>query len=64
MTGPYDSVIGNDLEGVMRRFLTGLPTRLEVAKGDVRLCGVVLDLDPETARARHIERLVLPANQS
>jgi metallophosphoesterase (TIGR00282 family) len=45
MTGPYDSVIGNDL-------------------GDVRLCGVVLDLDPETARARHIERLVLPANQS
>ena len=57
MTGPYDSVIGNDAEGVLRRFLTGLPTRLEVAQNDVRLCGVLLDLDPATGRARGIQRL-------
>ncbi|MGH9862326.1 MAG: TIGR00282 family metallophosphoesterase [Candidatus Acidiferrales bacterium] len=57
MTGPYDSVIGNDAEGVLRRFLTGLPTRLEVAKNDVRLCGVLLHLDPATGRARGIQRL-------
>jgi hypothetical protein len=56
MTGPYDSVIGNEVEGVMRRFLTGLPTRLEVAEGDVRLCGVVLDLDESSGRARSIQR--------
>ncbi len=57
MTGPYDSVIGNDAEGVLRRFLTGLPTRLEVAQNEVRLCGVLLDLDPATGRARGIQRL-------
>ena len=57
MTGPYDSVIGNSLEGVMRRFLTSLPTRLEVAEGDVRLCGAVLDLDDSSGRARSIARL-------
>jgi hypothetical protein len=57
MTGPYESVIGNAVEDVLRRFLTGLPTRLEVADGDARLCGVALDLDETTGRARHIERI-------
>jgi hypothetical protein len=57
MTGPYDSVIGNDVEGVMRRFLTGLPTRLEVAQGDVRLCGAVVDIDESSGRARAIQRI-------
>ena len=57
MTGPYDSVIGNDIEGVLRRFLTGLPTRLEVGDGDARLCGVLLDIDAATGRARCIERI-------
>jgi hypothetical protein len=57
MTGPYDSVIGNDIEGVLRRFLTGLPARLDVGAGDARLCGVVLDIDTATGRARRIERL-------
>ncbi|MGH9804022.1 MAG: YmdB family metallophosphoesterase, partial [Candidatus Acidiferrales bacterium] len=59
MTGPYDSVIGNDIEGVLRRFLTGLPTRLEVGDGDARLCGVLLDIDAATGRARRIERIEL-----
>lgn len=59
MTGPYDSVIGNDIEGVLRRFLTGLPTRLEVADGDARLCGALLDIDNATGRARTIQRFAL-----
>lgn len=57
MTGPYESVIGNEKEDVLRRFLTGLPARLDVATGDVRLCGVLLDLDQTTGRARRISRL-------
>lgn len=60
MTGPHESVIGNAVEDVLQRFLTGLPKRLEVAKGEVRLSGVVLDLDEETGRARAIARLVEP----
>ncbi|MFQ5777226.1 MAG: TIGR00282 family metallophosphoesterase [Terriglobia bacterium] len=63
MTGPYDSIIGNEVEDVLRRFLTGLPGRLEVAEKDVRLCGVLLDLDPDTGHARAIERLALNENR-
>ena len=61
MTGPYDSIIGNTVEDVLRRFLTGLPGRLGVGDGDVRLCGVLLDVDPDSGRARRIERLSVSA---
>ncbi|MEE9233983.1 MAG: TIGR00282 family metallophosphoesterase [Candidatus Acidoferrales bacterium] len=63
MTGPHESVIGNVKEDVLRRFLTGLPAHLDVAKGDVQLCGVVLDIDEATGRARRIERLALTENR-
>ncbi|GIX06434.1 MAG: metallophosphoesterase [Candidatus Poribacteria bacterium] len=59
MTGPHDSVIGVDKEGVLRRFLTQMPAKLDVASGDVRLCAVAVQADPETGRALSIERLCL-----
>ena len=57
MSGPYDSVIGQNKKVIVERFLTALPKRFSVAKGDVRLCGVVADIDEKTGRARHIERI-------
>lgn len=57
MTGPYDSVIGTKKELVLERFLTMRPVAFNVAKGDVRLCGVVVEIDPESGRASAIERL-------
>lgn len=59
MTGPFDSVIGVEKETVIDRFLTCRPNKFEVAKGDVRLQGVVVDIDPETGSARTVERLSL-----
>jgi len=59
MTGPYDSVIGVEKEPIISRFLSGLPTRFETAKGDPRLAAVVIDADPQTGRARGIERMLL-----
>ena len=59
MTGPYDSVIGVEKESIIQRFLTGMPTRFETAKGDPRLAAVVIDADPQSGRARSIERLLL-----
>ena len=64
MTGPYDSIIGNVKEDVLQRFLTGLPNRLEVASGNVRLCGAVLDIDENTGRARRIMRLAVDENRN
>ncbi len=59
MTGPYDSVIGVEKEPIIQRFLTAMPTRFETAKGDPRLAAVVVDADPETGRARAIDRMLL-----
>jgi len=59
MTGPYDSVIGVEKEKIVQRFLTGMPTRFDTAKGDPRLAAVLLDVDQETGLARSIERMLL-----
>jgi hypothetical protein len=59
MTGPYDSVIGVEKDAVLRRFLTGMPTRFETAKGDPRFAAALVDADPETGLARSIERMLL-----
>jgi len=59
MTGPYDGVIGVQKELVIGRFLNGMPVRFEPATGDVRLCGVVIDCDESSGKARSIERLML-----
>jgi metallophosphoesterase (TIGR00282 family) len=58
MTGPYDSVIGMDKQAVIHKFLSGLPVRFEVAKGDVRFCAVLIHADPETGKAVSIERVL------
>jgi metallophosphoesterase (TIGR00282 family) len=57
MTGPYDSVIGRKIEDVLERFLTSIPTRFEVAKENIQLHGVVLDIDENTGKARSIVRI-------
>jgi len=58
MTGPRDSILGVRPEPVVRRFLTGMPTRFELAKGPVTLNAVVADIDAETGRARSVRRVI------
>lgn len=57
MTGPIDSVIGDEVEAVIRRFLTRLPHRLGVGKGSVIFNGIVVDVDDRTGRANSILRV-------
>ena len=57
MCGPLHSVIGMEPEIVIRRFLTGMPAKFEVAKGAPVICGVLLDLDRTSGRALAIQRL-------
>ena len=56
MCGPDDSILGRAIESVVWRFHSNLPTRFPVAKGPVRLCGVLADLDPASGRCLAIER--------
>ncbi len=57
MCGPRDSVIGVRREQVIQRFLTRMPVRFEVAGGPVLVQGALIDVDPETGRARTIRRV-------
>jgi len=57
MTGPHSSVIGMDRKAILKRFLDSLPTRFEVASGDVQMHTVLVDVDEVTGRARAIERI-------
>jgi 2',3'-cyclic-nucleotide 2'-phosphodiesterase len=64
MTGPHESVIGMDRHAMVKRFLDALPARFEVAVGDVRLNGVLIDVQESTGRARSIERISVAALSS
>ena len=57
MTGPYVSSIGRDLKPVTKKFITGLPSRFDVAEGPCVLEGAVIDFDPVSKRANSIETL-------
>lgn len=57
MTGPYDSIIGRRVDRVLATTLTGMPTEFEVAMGDVRLCGTIVDVDSASGRATSVRRL-------
>ena len=57
MTGPVDSIIGDDIEAVTSRFLTMIPYRLPVGKGRVALNAVLVEVDEASGRALSIERV-------
>jgi calcineurin-like phosphoesterase len=56
-TGPHDSVLGRTVEPVLKRFLTGLPQRFEVAQDRILMQGALVDIDPSSGLARSITRV-------
>jgi metallophosphoesterase (TIGR00282 family) len=56
-TGPHESVIGREIEPIIRRFMTNMPQKFEVAKGRVVLQGAVIDIDEQTGCAKGIQRV-------
>jgi metallophosphoesterase (TIGR00282 family) len=57
-TGPQESVLGREIEPVIRRFLTGMPQRFPVASKRLQLQGVLVEVDNQTGKALSIQRLV------
>jgi metallophosphoesterase (TIGR00282 family) len=57
MTGAHDSVIGINKEDALTRFLLQIPRRFTPAKGDVRFCGALVDVDVDTGKAKSIKRI-------
>ena len=58
MTGPVESVIGDEIDAVLRRVLTMMPVRLSPAKGRVQFTGMLVDIDEESGKATSIERII------
>ncbi|WP_047152559.1 TIGR00282 family metallophosphoesterase [Aneurinibacillus tyrosinisolvens] len=59
MVGPRDSILGMEREAVIKKFLTGLPVRFEVAVVKPQLNGVMIDIEKGTGRALSIQRIVI-----
>jgi hypothetical protein len=59
-TGPHESVLGREIEPVLKRFLTGMPQRFEVAKDRVLLHGALIEIDDATGKALKIQRVSEP----
>ncbi len=57
MTGPKDSVLGRDVNSVLHKFLTGMPSKFEIATGKVAFEGVLITVDEKTRRATEIRRV-------
>lgn len=59
MTGSQSGCIGMETEDVLARFTSPIHRRAEHCVGDVLICAVLIDIDPDTGRAREISRLSL-----
>ena len=59
-TGPHESIIGREIEPVIKRFITLQPQRLAVATGRVILQGAIVEINSHTGRAENIHRISEP----
>ncbi|MCU0784862.1 MAG: TIGR00282 family metallophosphoesterase [Verrucomicrobia bacterium] len=56
-TGPHDGCLGREIEPVIKRFVTNMPQKFDVAKNRVLLHGAVMEIDQASGRAVKIQRL-------
>jgi metallophosphoesterase (TIGR00282 family) len=59
MVGPKESIIGNEIDAVLRRFVTGLPARLPVpdGPGPIQFNAVLVEIDSDSGKAKSIDRV-------
>jgi calcineurin-like phosphoesterase len=59
MTGPYESVLGRRIDRVLTHAIDFVPAAFEVASGDPRLAGAIVEVEPETGHAKSIRRVMI-----
>ena len=57
MTGPHASIIGRRIDRVLMTTLTFRPTEFDVATDDLRICGAVVEVSPQTGLSTAIRRI-------
>ena len=58
MCGPYESILGRRIDRVLHTTVTFVPTPFDVAEGDLRLAGAIVEVDAATGRASAIRRVM------
>jgi 2',3'-cyclic-nucleotide 2'-phosphodiesterase len=56
-TGPHESVLGREIEPIIKRFLTAMPQRFEVARNKILLQGALIEVDEASGKAVNIQRV-------
>jgi calcineurin-like phosphoesterase len=57
MCGPVESILGREIEPIVQRFVTSMPVNFPVARGEVKLHGILVDIDESNGRALAITRV-------
>ncbi|MFW5870704.1 MAG: TIGR00282 family metallophosphoesterase [Candidatus Sumerlaeota bacterium] len=59
MTGSFNGVLGVKKEVILHRMLTQMPVRHELSTGDLRFCGLLVEVEAQTGKAQSVERLMI-----
>jgi metallophosphoesterase (TIGR00282 family) len=59
MTGPYDSILGRRIDRVLPTTISFIPSAFDVAEGDPRMAGVIVEVDVSTGKATAIRRVMI-----
>jgi metallophosphoesterase (TIGR00282 family) len=57
MCGPTESVLGREIQPIVQRFYSSMPVNFPVARGEVKLHGLMVDIDEESGRALTVQRI-------
>ena len=60
MTGPYESILGREIDPVLNYFLTGRPSKWVMAKRDLHICGALIECDPKTGKTVSSRAFIYP----
>ncbi len=57
MTGPINSILGMESETIVKKIVTKLPAKFEVASGDAQFNAILIDIDDKSGKAENVERI-------
>ncbi len=59
MTGPQISILGRENNAIIKKFITGMPQKFEIASGKGQFCGCIFDIDEQSGMCTDIERIFI-----
>ena len=64
MTGPHESVLGRNIEPVVKSLVTQMPFQYSIASRDLRVNGIIATVDSHTGKTLNIERIRVNSDSS